>query len=154
MEMLHYIWNFLNVAPDCTLCIPPLIGALIGMAGGAAKHFAVDKPQADRDRHVAAETQRYSPWTKMQAQPVQNPNLFGSALQFGTTGAALGQGIQGMESNTDLNNALVKNINAKTAGLSSSGIPIVGANPPWNGMLNNPTYGTFDYDKYKLMGQS
>jgi hypothetical protein len=75
------------MADDSGIFWAPLIGAAVG----AAKHAAVDVPREQRSRRLAAETQRYSPWTGMQAQPIQEANLFGSALQGGVTGAQLGQ---------------------------------------------------------------
>lgn len=67
--------------------LAPLIG---GAALGAAKHQFVDKPAEDRSRHLAAETIRNSPWTGMQAGPIQQaPGLFKSALQGAGAGAAM-----------------------------------------------------------------
>lgn len=72
-----------------------LIPTLIGGGLGVAKHFAVDKPQEERDRHLAAVTQRYSPWTGMQAGPIRQANLFGSVLQGAGAGAAAGKAMGG-----------------------------------------------------------
>ncbi len=72
------------------------------LAAGAAKSAAVDAPRADRQRKLAAETQRYSPWTGMSAEPVKEADYFGNMLQFGTTGAMLGQGVRNMGLQADM----------------------------------------------------
>lgn len=64
---------------------------LIGLLAGLAKDQLVDKPKEHRDRLLAAKTELYSPWTGMHAQPVQEANTFGSALQGVTAGAMYGQ---------------------------------------------------------------
>lgn len=68
---------------------------ITGMAvAGLAKSQLVDKPKEERQRKLAGETQRLSPWTHMQANPIQEADPFGSALQFGATGASMQQGYQ------------------------------------------------------------
>lgn len=63
---------------------------MVGMAGaGLLKSEVIDKPQAKRDRELAAKTQALSPWTGMQANPVKEADPFGTALQFGATGAMM-----------------------------------------------------------------
>ena len=83
----------------------PLIAA--GIGAGLLKSQFIDKPKEERQRRLAAETQRLSPWTGMQAGPIQEADPFGSALQMGTTGAMLGQGIQGMENQQAITDAQV-----------------------------------------------
>lgn len=70
---------------------PMTIGLLGGAGLGLAKSELVDKPQAAKARHIAAVTAQYSPWTGMQAQPIQEANPFGSAMQGGSAGAMMGQ---------------------------------------------------------------
>lgn len=65
---------------------PITIGALVGLA----KTYA-DQEKEKRQRKVEAETARWSPWTKMQPNPVHGADLFGNVLQGGTTGALFGQ---------------------------------------------------------------
>lgn len=72
----------------------PLALALAGMGVGTLKHFAVDKPAADRQRKLAAATTRYSPWTKLIAQMPEEPNVFNSALQGGMSGFSMGQNME------------------------------------------------------------
>ena len=56
-----------------------------------------DSSKANRQRKLAAETTRYSPWTGMQAQPVQEADILGSTMQGAMTGGALGQGMAGLD---------------------------------------------------------
>lgn len=74
----------------------PFGGLLTGgmVAAGLGKSLLIDAPKADRQRKLAAETARYSPWTGMAPQQVEEADPIGSAMQFGTTGAMLGQGIE------------------------------------------------------------
>jgi hypothetical protein len=51
------------------------------------KSEAIDKPKEARQRKLAAATQRYSPWTGLKANPIQEADTFGSALQGGMAGA-------------------------------------------------------------------
>jgi hypothetical protein len=81
---------------------PITLGLLIGVGGGLLKSELVDRPKEERQRALAAETQRYSPWTGLQANKVQEADPFGSAMQFGTTGAMMGSGIQNMQSQNKL----------------------------------------------------
>lgn len=154
MEFLIDIWNFFNIAPHCDLAFWPLLAGLIG---GAVKHVAVDKPMADKQRQLAAETQRYSPWTDLKAGAVEEPSLFGSLLQGGTTGLSLGQGLEDVASKAGITDAMKKNIEAQTAALKPPTVPLPGSGmggmssgTPWQGMLMKPTYGMFDYSKYNL----
>lgn len=73
---------------------PLTLSLLAGGGLGLAKGFLVDMPAADRQRKVAATEARYSPWTGIQPQQVQEANPMGSAMQGGMTGAMVGQGIQ------------------------------------------------------------
>lgn len=69
------------------------LGTLIGLGAGAisgAAKAAHKGAQADRQRKLAAETQRYSPWTGMQAGQIEEANpvgdMFGGALAGGQFG--------------------------------------------------------------------
>jgi hypothetical protein len=84
---------------------------LIGGAAGLAKSHFIDKPKEQRQRKLAAETQRYSPWTGMQADKVQEADPFGSALQYGTTGAMMSAQHSQMESDKKLNEAMTNRLN-------------------------------------------
>src|SRR3990167_1744829 len=77
-----------------TLAIAPLLlGALIGTGAGLLKNIAVDRPRYNAQKTLAAETARYNPWTGLVPQVPTEPDAFSSSLQFGTTGALLGQGL-------------------------------------------------------------
>ena len=73
----------------------------LAAAAGLVKGLTVDKEREDRQRKLAAETQRYSPWTHMQANPIQEADPLGSAIGFGTTGAMLGQSIDNSKAQND-----------------------------------------------------
>ncbi len=74
-------------------------GAIGGAAGGADKHAAAaDKER--RQRSLAASTQRYSPWTHMQAGPIEEAgsgleSIGGGALGGGMTGYSMGGAFKG-----------------------------------------------------------
>ncbi len=69
----------------------PVTLALIFGGLGALKSQAIDKPALNRQRDLAAETQRNSPWTGLTAKPVPEADTFGTAMQFGLTGAQMGE---------------------------------------------------------------
>lgn len=98
-----------------------------GLAGlGLVKGLTVDKAKENRQRQLAAETQRYSPWTGMQAQAIQNADPLGSAMQGGFTGFSLGQGMQNQAAGQKFADSYMKNMDADTAyktGLLSPGNP-------------------------------
>jgi hypothetical protein len=57
---------------------------------GAAKGYQ-DKQQEKRDRHAAAVTKLYQPFTGMQADPIQKGDIMGSAMQGGAAGFGIQQ---------------------------------------------------------------
>ncbi len=65
-------------------------GLAIAAALALAKNKLIDQPAADRQRKLAASTQRLSPWTGLQAQAPQDPNVMGDLLDYGVTGAKMG----------------------------------------------------------------
>lgn len=71
-------------------------------AVGIAKSQFVDKPKEDRQRHLAAETQRYSPWTGMKAGDIQEADPVGSALAFGAAGKQIQTGLQQQDINKQM----------------------------------------------------
>lgn len=70
--------------------MPPLL--IAGLAVGAAKSVN-DKLQENSDKRLAASTQEYSPWTHLQAQPVQHANIIGDLAGGGMTGLSLNQAL-------------------------------------------------------------
>lgn len=94
----------------------------IGLLAGLAKSILIDKPKEDSDRQLAAATQRLSPWTHLQANPIEKANPFGNMLQFGATGAMVGQNSKTadlMNERTTLENQYLKNLNAASGGNQS-----------------------------------
>lgn len=96
----------------------PFTLAAVGAALGYAKGEMVDRPRENRERRVAAETQRWSPWTGMQAGPIKAADSFGTTLQGGMTGAALGQSMQASKLYQD---QLAKQAAASAAASSGAG---------------------------------
>ena len=64
------------------------IWAIMAIAGAAKG--TMDKKQEARDRHAAAITKLYQPWTGMQPDPIREGSVVGSAAQ----GAMAGYGVQ------------------------------------------------------------
>lgn len=64
-------------------------GLAIGAGVGLLKNQLVDVPREKKQRTLAAATQKYAPWTGMSAQPIQQADALGNALQFGSTGASM-----------------------------------------------------------------
>lgn len=69
------------------------IAVAIGAGVGILKAEAVDKPKEDRQRKLAAETQRNAWLTGLTANPVQEADPLGSALQYGGAAGGMKQGI-------------------------------------------------------------
>ena len=94
---------------------PITIGLILGMATGVGKNLIVDKPRYDRQMKLASETQRYAPWTHLQAQMPEEPNLFGSMLGGAGSGASLGGGIQAAGQNQEMQKAMLANMESGSA---------------------------------------
>lgn len=114
----------------------PFTALAVGAALGLVKSEAIDAPKEARDRKLAAATQRYSPWTHLQAQPIKTADPFGSALQYGASGAALGQNIQ----NSNAMDTYLKNnpYGGAKVDFNAGASPVPGAN---YGLANNPWSG-------------
>lgn len=69
---------------------PITIGLLAGAGVGLLKGGVLDRQKEQRQRKQEAEIQRWSPWTGMQAQRVQEADPLGAAMQGGMTGAMVG----------------------------------------------------------------
>lgn len=119
---------------------------------GALKHYAIDVPAAGRKRQLASETDRYSPWTGMHGGQVNDPNLAGTMLSTGATGAMLKQGMDNSNSNSDFSKALqgIMLANYSGAGMPGPAQPGTGTQGPqfgWNGgsmmpdQYNSPWFG-------------
>lgn len=68
-------------------------GLAIGATVGLAKDQLVDVPREHKQRTLAAATQRYAPWTGMQAGPIQPADPLGNTMQFGVAGAGVGAAV-------------------------------------------------------------
>lgn len=72
--------------------IPLAVGAASGLIQNNQK-----QAEYNRQKQLAADTERYSPWTGQHGQmPSGKPNLFNSVLQGGMTGLSFAQGLGGM----------------------------------------------------------
>ena len=67
---------------------------LAGMGAGLLKSELIDRPQANKQRQLAATTAALSPWTGMTPTMPDEANPLGSMLQGGLAGAQIGQGMQ------------------------------------------------------------
>lgn len=86
-------------------------GAGIGAGAGLIKYFAFDKPANDRKRALAATTQKFSPWTGMNAEAPDQINPMSGLMQGAATGAALGQNMSAANSNQALQQAQINSLN-------------------------------------------
>ncbi len=72
-----------------------LIPAALGAGTGLAKHFLEDKPNQQNQARLAAETDRYAPWTGLHGKMPGNTSLIGSTMEGGLAGLSLGQKLAG-----------------------------------------------------------
>lgn len=86
-------------------------GAGLVLGGGKA---IADGKKADRQRQLQASTDRYSPWTGMHGQPVQEPDPFGTMMQGGVGGLAQGQSMMKANSDADTQDAFRKYLGSQT----------------------------------------
>lgn len=66
---------------------------LMGAGAGMAKHEFDDLPKEESQMRLAAETEKYAPWTGLHGKMPERSSGFGSVMQGGTTGLMLGQGL-------------------------------------------------------------
>lgn len=76
---------------------PLLIGALAGGGLGLLKGLTVDRDKENRQRTLAAATQRYSPWTGLRAGEIEEADPFGKMLGGAGAGASFGQNYENAE---------------------------------------------------------
>lgn len=132
----------------------PLLG--IGAGLGLLKTLAFDAPRARRERKLAAETQRLSPWTGLKPGAISEPDPVGSALGFGLTGYQLGQGAKLNELNGKL---LQKAIDAPTNPIAYASVGGGGGGGgvgmPWSVFPSgSPISGNQNQNPYNLLGGS
>lgn len=92
-----------------------LAGSALGMMKGNK-----DEQQAERDRKLAAETVRYSPWTHLQAQPVKEANKMGDVMQGAMQGYAMDQNMAAAKETSALNQAKIGWYNRGAGGAYST----------------------------------
>lgn len=78
---------------------------LIMAGAGLLKAIGPDKWKEDRQRALAANTQRYSPWTGLRANPIEEADALGSTMQGGVQGLAMGQNMENAEAQRKLYDA-------------------------------------------------
>lgn len=115
----------------------PFIALAIGAGAGVLKSEFIDRPKEERQRKLAGATQRYSPWTGLKAQPIQEADPMGSAIGMGATGASMEVGLENAKAQNRLmdaqSNWLSKNPYNSSVGASSAMKP-----SPWR--VNNNDY--------------
>lgn len=94
---------------------PLMMSAIFGGAG-LVKGLTADRWKEDRDRWLASQTQRYSPWTGLRAGPIQEADPLGNTLQGGVSGYAQGQNIQNADAGRKLMDAQTRYYNALSGG--------------------------------------
>lgn len=71
---------------------------ILGMAAlGLLKGMGPDKAKEERSRYLESERERYSGWTGQHGREIASADPLGNAMQFGMTGAMLGQGMEDMD---------------------------------------------------------
>lgn len=81
------------------MAIGTLAALGLGAGLGLGKHFLVDQPRYKSAKKLAAETQRYSPWTGLKATAPESPSAFESGIggagyglsSLGTVNDAIGK---------------------------------------------------------------
>lgn len=94
----------------------PITMMAIGAGTGLLKSELIDRPKEGRQRALAAETARMSPWTGLKPEPIQEADPFGSAIQGGMSGASFGQNMEDQASKKQL-------MEAQTSWLNRGGAP-------------------------------
>lgn len=89
--------------------------AMMAAAGvGLAKGELVDRPEADRKRMLASNTQRYAHLTGQQALPFEEADPIGNAVAFGTTAKGIEQRMADAKADNDLKQAKMEYYQART----------------------------------------
>ena len=116
----------------------PITLGLILAGAGTLKGLTIDRQREDSDRRLAAETQRYSPWTGLAAGSIREADPLANALTYGAQGAAFGQNMQAqsgkleeMAAQRDLLKARTNALNLATGGPQTPG-SVPGMISPWS----------------------
>jgi len=129
-------------------------GAAAGGGLGLIKYFAFDKPANDRQRALAAATQKFSPWTHQWQNAPGQVNPIGSTMQGAAAGASVGQSMANAQSNNNLRQAQINYLNSKmgapgtstmdpSAGVAAGNAAMAGS--PWSQYQQAQLQGLLDY---------
>lgn len=72
----------------------PITMSLLFGGAGLLKSALFDAPKREKAGALAGETTRYSPWTGLKAQQLPEVDPIGSMLQYGATGASIGNNME------------------------------------------------------------
>jgi hypothetical protein len=98
------------------------------LAGAGLLKSELDRPKVHKQYELAAATQRYSPWTHMQAQKPDDLDPVGNAMQGGVQGMALGQNMEAADNMKNLQKEQIANMRANRAALDRGVRPL----NPWD----------------------
>ena len=112
----------------------PWFAPLIMAGAGLLKGKLIDEPKEKADRKLAAETQRYSPWTDLAAGPIRQADPFGSAFQGGMAGLDMSQ-----KAGMNPLGGLFGGAAAKGGGVGGTEGFDGGSINPWDGLNANPS---------------
>ena len=115
-------------------------------AAGLVKSQLVDAPKEERDRALAAETQRYSPWTGLKANPIKESDALGSALQFGATGLGIQQGMAQDAQQAQLSDAMTGYYNRGGEGSIANRVSSPASSSFWGSQGNKLKLGDYNYE--------
>lgn len=118
------------------------IAAAVMAATAAAKHYAVDKPEADKQATLAAKTQEFSPWTGLKAQPFQHVNIGNDLISGATTGAQMGQSMQNADAQGDLLKAQTSYLNRGGSPYTTAAVSQSNAGNPWGNLGFNKQFSS------------
>lgn len=104
----------------------------LGMGAGLLKSELIDRPQADKQRQLAATTATLSPWTGMTPTMPNEANPLGSMLQGGLAGMQVGQGMD----KAAQEQALLEKLKQQQQPAPNTFVPKMGGNvqSPWASM--------------------
>ena len=90
-----------------------------GLLAGLVKNILIDEPKRKKQVALQATTAQLSPWTGLKPDMSKTESRLGENLmQFGMTGAALGQGVQQLQGQQELAQAQKELIKAQSAALN------------------------------------
>jgi len=108
------------------------------MAGLGAAQYASQKDQEKRERKLASQTQALSPWTGMQAGPIQQADLVGTVGQGAAQGWAMNQNMERADQANELNKAQIGYYKANTPTAPAGGSGMGGGQSFYSGNSSGP----------------